>query len=318
MLPTIIIYLVPVVQIVLPVYLLLRILKKNFSTQAAWLINIVHFSAAIVFLFVIGRWDVIGYELRYWLYGLLLLLAGISFVKVDGKPFFTKEMKWGWGQMLELIFILIITVWAITGFFPEKEPIELSYPLKGDSYYVIQGGETPPVNYHGAFAEPQTYALDIGKINSWGFRAGGLYPERLEEYTVFGDRVYSPAQGTVVQTVDSLADQQPPESSPQTPVGNHIWIKRDSLFIVLAHLKQGSIQVEKGEEISAGQPVARVGNTGNTMEPHLHMHAVTFDSETSLAADSLLYGGKPVPVMINGRFLIRNDIFSATATDLHL
>ena len=37
------------------------------------------------------------------------------------------------------------------------------------------------------------------------------------------------------------------------------------------HLAQGSIRVKVGQEVAAGQPIARVGLSGNTEYPHLHL-----------------------------------------------
>jgi murein DD-endopeptidase MepM/ murein hydrolase activator NlpD len=37
------------------------------------------------------------------------------------------------------------------------------------------------------------------------------------------------------------------------------------------HLARGSIRVKVGEEVAAGQPIARVGLSGNTEYPHLHL-----------------------------------------------
>ena len=42
-------------------------------------------------------------------------------------------------------------------------------------------------------------------------------------------------------------------------------------YVVLAHLKQGSVTVQVGDVVRRGQPLAAVGNTGHTNEPHLHL-----------------------------------------------
>ena len=36
---------------------------------------------------------------------------------------------------------------------------------------------------------------------------------------------------------------------------------------------QGTVCVKVGECVMAGQKLGNVGNTGNTTEPHLHIHA---------------------------------------------
>jgi len=39
----------------------------------------------------------------------------------------------------------------------------------------------------------------------------------------------------------------------------------------LGHLKQGSVTVKVGDVVWRGQPLAAVGNSGHTNEPHLHL-----------------------------------------------
>jgi murein DD-endopeptidase MepM/ murein hydrolase activator NlpD len=49
--------------------------------------------------------------------------------------------------------------------------------------------------------------------------------------------------------------------------------------------------------------IAQVGNSGNTSEPHLHINAQV--SGTANAP----FSGAPIPIRINGRYLVRNDRF---------
>jgi len=43
----------------------------------------------------------------------------------------------------------------------------------------------------------------------------------------------------------------------------------------MGHLRQGSIKVKVGERVREGQPIARVGNSGHTSAPHIHIQAQT-------------------------------------------
>ena len=43
-------------------------------------------------------------------------------------------------------------------------------------------------------------------------------------------------------------------------------------YVVLGHMKKGTVVAELGKRIYAGDPVGHVGNSGNTSEPHLHLH----------------------------------------------
>ena len=55
--------------------------------------------------------------------------------------------------------------------------------------------------------------------------------------------------------------------------GNHVILECGSVWVVLGHLRRGSVAVQVGDFIEPGAVVGAVGNSGNTGEPHLHVHA---------------------------------------------
>ena len=58
--------------------------------------------------------------------------------------------------------------------------------------------------------------------------------------------------------------------------GNVVVIELDNgLFVVLAHLRQGTVQVSEGDLVREGDPLALLGNSGNTTMPHLHLQVQT-------------------------------------------
>ena len=42
-------------------------------------------------------------------------------------------------------------------------------------------------------------------------------------------------------------------------------------YVLLAHLRRGSVRVAPGDELVAGAPVGECGNSGNSTEPHVHL-----------------------------------------------
>jgi len=42
------------------------------------------------------------------------------------------------------------------------------------------------------------------------------------------------------------------------------------LYAAYEHLQTGSVMVSPGQHLRTGEPIARLGNTGNTDFPHLH------------------------------------------------
>ena len=74
-----------------------------------------------------------------------------------------------------------------------------------------------------------------------------------------------------------------------------------SAWIVLGHLQRGSVAVQAGQVMEPGHVLGRVGNRGNTGEPHLHVHAQRPGSTIAPLS------GEPVPIRLGGRYLVRND-----------
>lgn len=56
--------------------------------------------------------------------------------------------------------------------------------------------------------------------------------------------------------------------------GNYVYIKIDQTetYLLLNHLKKDSISVDVGQHVQPGDLIGRVGNSGSTSEPHLHIH----------------------------------------------
>ena len=297
-------------EVLLPLYFVYHLWRSDIESRAAWGLNLVNGLGFLAVFLVVGRWELAGGGLRYPLYAAYALAMAGSWVRVADRPLLVDgEMRTSWGTWGDIVVLVVLAGWTLVGLWPHRTPVDLQFPLRGERYHVTHGGSTYPLNYHGLFAASQRYALDLTQRNVWGMRAAGLYPERLADYEIYGDPVYSPLDGTVVDAVDRFEDLTPGRRQPEHPGGNHVWLRRDSLYVLLAHLKQGSVRVEPGDPVSAGERIAAVGNTGNTSEPHLHVHAVTVDRAPPVP-DSLLHAGAPVPLRVDGRFLTRNDLVS--------
>jgi murein DD-endopeptidase MepM/ murein hydrolase activator NlpD len=84
-----------------------------------------------------------------------------------------------------------------------------------------------------------------------------------------GDAVTAARAGTVKEVKDDLPDEG---KEPDAGQHNHIMIQHeDGTVAFYAHLMQASITVKVGDQVEAGQTIAKSGNSGNTMgTPHLH------------------------------------------------
>ena len=61
-------------------------------------------------------------------------------------------------------------------------------------------------------------------------------------------------------------------------------------YAFYAHMRPGSLRVKLGDQVTVGQLLGNVGNSGNSSEPHLHMHIVDhFSTASVLAANGVPY-----------------------------
>jgi hypothetical protein len=162
----------------------------------------------------------------------------------------------------------------------------LQLPFDG-LWWVLWGGETVAENYHAA-SQQQRHASDIMIWND-----GGTYhddPGNNENYWVWGQPVLAPADGTVATVVDGI-EANVPGALPTKPAdiaGNHVVLQiGDAAYCYLAHMQAGTISATEGEHIAAGTQIGLAGNSGNSSQPHLHIHVQNEPDITSPTAFSL-------------------------------
>ncbi|WP_406236044.1 M23 family metallopeptidase [Nocardia sp. NBC_01009] len=113
-------------------------------------------------------------------------------------------------------------------------------------------------------------ALDIIGVSAWGNSRKRLLARRDEDYHAFGADVYAPCSGWVKQAADDTRDGD--RDFPRAG-GNEVVIDNGTELIIVAHLRRGSVAVQAGQFVEAGQRIGAIGNSGNSTEPHLHIHA---------------------------------------------
>ncbi len=168
-------------------------------------------------------------------------------------------------------------------------------PLK-----VAWGGDKIETNYH-TVAPDQRWAYDFlvePYVNG---------SDKLEDYGCYGIPVLAPISGLVTIAHDGEPDEVPGVVSNNytAPTGNHVVIQlqETGTYLVIAHLKPGSVAVKAGETVEEGQVIGACGNSGNTSEPHIHIHHQRQDPAVfplNFAEGLPLYfrdhNGNPMPV----------------------
>ncbi len=292
-----------IVDVIIPAILLVSSSFQNYGSKLHWILWMLGMAVYVAFTFIKGEWFLFGYYLRY----VLLLSYGIMFVtsykSILDVPIFVSFGLGEWAGLLFLLIFLTFTLIAQRNNQQIEIGIKASFPFRHGTYYIAHGGGNAIINHH-APAEYSRYAIDILKINKFGFRAKGFYPKDIQKYLIFNEMVYSPIEGVVMKVVDEHPDMVPPKLDQEHPAGNYVTIKHadSNAFVFLVHLRERSMLVSEGDVITTGQPIGRVGNSGLTTEPHLHIHC----EEDEIGEFNI--SGKGIPLLFDGRFLKRNDL----------
>ncbi|WP_420128907.1 M23 family metallopeptidase [Longimicrobium sp.] len=127
----------------------------------------------------------------------------------------------------------------------------------------------------------QRFGLDLMVADSQGrtFRGDG---RRNEDYLAWGHPVRAAGAGTVAAVHNQQPDndvigsenlwtQRSLAENEMTTAGNYVLIDHGGgEFSLVSHLRAGSVRVQAGDRVSAGQIIAEAGNSGSSLGPHVH------------------------------------------------
>lgn len=171
-------------------------------------------------------------------------------------------------------------------------------PVRGA--YITPNTPGSRVPSHGTAAFGEEYAIDFVMVPPSG-DSRKPYSKRFARYLVsglpldsfygYGQSVYAPIAGVVVAIENDIAERNPANIlrdvayarratndyiagiAPSTAItGNFALIKGEgNVYVLLAHLKPGSVAVRPGQCVAPGDLVGELGHSGNSTMPHLHM-----------------------------------------------
>ncbi|TCM78080.1 M23 family metallopeptidase [Rhodovulum steppense] len=309
-----------ILQTLLPLTLVLWMaLLPPRNLVGFWLLSV---AAALLILMVAlqGVWVFPPWWVPYLLALSLVAAVTLHLIRAQGRPILPTSRV----GYLPVAVLVAIAAWsgaqswaAISARqIPQGQAIDLGWPLAPGIYLVANGGASPSINAHAALIDPSHplhagfggsgYGVDLIAVNRWGIRTAGIQPSEPSAYAIFGTPVLAPCAGEVVMAVDDRPDMTVPLVDDGYPAGNHVLLRCAGIDILLGHFRQGSVQVATGDIIAVGQQIGEVGNSGETGEPHLHIHAQL------PGTPERPFSGTPVPIRFEGRFLVRNDIVDLT------
>ena len=189
-------------------------------------------------------------------------------------------------------------------------------PLKGNGWLATTACCTPNVHRDLRVAvdgrrleTPETFAIDWARLK--GDRVYEGDGSSNEQFYDYGADVLAVADGTVVSAQDGKPDATPNKvMTPKTLSdfgGNQIMLEiAPNVFAVYEHLQPGSLRVKVGDKVKVGASLAKIGNTGPSLGPHLHFGLLTRPD---------IFTGRSLPFVIDSYTLAGTADFKASQGD---
>jgi hypothetical protein len=172
-------------------------------------------------------------------------------------------------------------------------PTVLRLPFQGR--WMARNSPANRVPSHGTHLFGTTFAIDFIAVDERG-RSGKrswrsqLATERPEIFIGYGAPILAPVLGNVAAAHDGEPDHEASRSQlalipyalsqarrvregSSAIAGNHVVLSLgpSGPFVLLAHLRGGSVCVAVGEWVEEGAIVGSCGNSGNSAQPHVHL-----------------------------------------------
>jgi hypothetical protein len=262
----------------------------------------------IIIVFIAGYWEFLGMRFRIGYSALMeIFLILVLIWKLNSNqtsvpnPLFISFLG-----LVQLILLTVLIRIFIVIFRNEKSGVEISFPFRNGRFMITDGGNSrisrimnyhyySPVHKRNGTNDSMKFATDIIKTGG----ADSFFPLQNDHYPVFGEKVFCPFSGIVFRVENAIEDNIPYSGNYPYNTGNTIVIRRGDQYMLLGHLKKGSIKIDPGASVSEGDLLAEAGNSGYSERPHIHMQLMKSDSEN-------FWKGEGVPILFKGKNLYKN------------
>jgi len=177
----------------------------------------------------------------------------------------------------------------------QNAPLILGPPVIGGAWAAVyehswERGHRRVIYTAGGQARiPGRFAIDFIKLDNDGRTAKGD-KNVINNWYGYGEDVLAVANGIIHTTREDFSESATlsdhPKYFPNQATGNYISMEiGKNQFVFYEHLKPGSIRVKPGQKVKKGDVIARLGFTGQTTGPHLHLHVA--DSDSPLGSEGI-------------------------------
>jgi len=259
--------------------------------------------ALATFIYLYGAWLFLSVYTRYvFAVCFIILLVAVLFRKKN--VVVARAARRIVANLSFTLLLCVLVVLYYTGTTGKPYGVtHLALPFKTGKYIIFQGGKGLPTNLFHYGLRGAVFAIDIAKLNDNGMRAKHIFSKELSDYAIYGDTVYSPCNGRILNTAADNKDNIPPHL---THSNNHVLIDGGSCYVFLGHLKQGCVFVQAGDSVLQGQALGCAGNTGFSIEPHLHIQAHA-KTDTTIP----WYKEPPLLIAFDGKSYLLFDVITA-------
>ncbi len=159
----------------------------------------------------------------------------------------------------------------------------INEPFTGDRWLAVNGPSNTSLHrravivLNGTPRIPERYAIDFIKLGADGSSYSGD-EHKNASYHAYKTPILAAADGTVVSAMDGLPENVPHGDKlavtltlTSLPGNNVVEDIGGGLYVGYAHLIPGTLRVKPGDHVHRGQVLGRLGNSGNSTEPHLHI-----------------------------------------------
>jgi hypothetical protein len=171
----------------------------------------------------------------------------------------------------------------------------LGPPLEGTDWLAASGPSNDEDNHHrrgvtvlnGQAVDSRRYAIDWKQVRDGASFSGDA--RDVHSYYAYGKDVLAVADARVVTARDGVPENIPGHGeafhpavllTSETVNGNTIVLDLGGgQFANYHHLQPGSLRVKVGDRVRRGQVLARVGDSGDAREPHLHFEVTISPNE---------------------------------------
>jgi hypothetical protein len=186
-----------------------------------------------------------------------------------------------------LICIMMAWPWRLKGYGMDATEVVLNAPVRGE-WAILNPPGHAPLAFDFLATKGSRLPYSLGTAVQHLFAAISV-----EATYAWKQPVFAPADGVVVGCSNSRPDRQrisllfdlvrlllsrPHAGSPfSTYGGNYVLLKCGNVYPLLAHLACGSVRVKVGDYVRAGDQLGLVGNSGISLQPHLHFQVMRTD-----------------------------------------